>query len=454
LAQLTATTWAVALFWSAFALLLYVYLGYPLLAWMLRKARPRPVVRAPIEPSVTVIVVAHNEGHRIERRIENLLSSDYPRERLAIVIGSDGSTDDTVQRALRYRHHGVTVRTFSRRRGKPAVLNELIAAAEGEIIVLADARQRFEPDAIRTLVANFADPEVGAVSGELHLRKRRGTSPGGEGTGLYWKYEKFIRANESWIGSTIGATGAIYAIRRHLFEPIPPDTILDDVLIPMQIVRKGYRVLFETRARAHDLIAMNPREDFIRKARTIAGTFQLFARDLWMLNPLSCCVWFQALSHKALRLAIPVLHLAIFVANVALIGDVFYRMVLVAQVMFYVAALMGYFQARPERSRRARIERRRIARNDRARRMQADRRQAPRAPKRTPVFTIPYTMVLLGWATIVGFSRIVARRQRVTWERMPGEPGPRVVSRPVLWTTDPKIADVVISSVCSLRSPW
>jgi hypothetical protein len=348
----------------------------------------------------------------------------------------------------------VTVRSFSQWRGKPAVLNELIAAADGEIVVLADARQRFEPHAIRALVANFADPEVGAVSGELHLRKRSGTSPGGEGTGFYWKYEKFIRANESWIGSTVGATGAIYAIRRDLFEPIPPDTILDDVLIPMQIVRRGYRVLFETNARAHDLIAMNPKEDFIRKARTIAGTFQLFARDLWMLNPLSCRVWFQALSHKALRLSIPVLHLAVFVANVALVGDVFYRVVLVAQVMFYAAALMGYFQARPERSRRARIERRRIARNDRARRMHADRRQASRAPRRAPVFTIPYTMVLLGWATIVGFSRIVARRQRVTWERMPGEPGPRVVSRPVLLTTDPKVADIVISSVCSLRSPW
>jgi hypothetical protein len=144
-------------------------------------------------------------------------------------------------------------------------------------------------------------------------------------------------------------------------------------------------------------------------------------------------VWFQALSHKALRLAIPVLHLVVFAANVALIGSAFYRVLLVGQVMFYAAALMGYYQARPERCRRARIERRRSARNNPSRRMQADRRQAPRAPKRTPVFTIPYTMVLLGWATIVGFSRIVARRQRVTWERMPGEPGPRVASRPNLY---------------------
>jgi biofilm PGA synthesis N-glycosyltransferase PgaC len=423
-------TTPLVLFWGALALLVYVYLGYPVVAWMRRRIRPRPVARRPIEPHVTVVVVAYNEGHRIGRRIENLLRSDYPRERLAILVGSDGSTDDTVDRALRYRDQGVTVRDFGQRRGKPAVLNDLIGAAETEIVVLADARQRFEPGAVRALVANFADVEVGAVSGELHLRKRSGTSPGGEGTGFYWKYEKFIRANESWAGSTVGATGAIYAIRRDLFEPIPPDTILDDVLIPMQIVRRGYRVLFEADARAHDLIAMNPREDFIRKARTIAGTFQLFARYPWMLNPLRCRVWFEALSHKALRLAIPVLHLVVLAANVALVGAAFYRVLLAGQAVFYAAALMGYFQARPERSRRARIERRRIARADSGRRSYRDRRQAMRAPKRLPVFTVPYTMCLLGWATIVGFSRIVARRQRVTWERMPGEPGPRVASRP------------------------
>ena len=427
MAQLSAP---LLVFWIALALLVYVYFGYPLIAWLRRRARPRPVARAPIEPHVTVVVVAYNEGHRIARRLENLLAADYPREHLAIIVGSDGSTDDTVDIARRYEDRGVTVRSFGQRRGKPAVLNDLIASAESEIVVLADARQRFEPGAIRALVANFADAGVGAVSGELHLRKRSGTSPGGEGTGFYWQYEKFIRANESRSGSTVGATGAIYAIRRHLFEPIPPDTILDDVLIPMQIVRKGYRVLFEADARAHDLIAMNPREDFTRKARTIAGTFQLFARYPWMLNPLRCPVWFEAFSHKALRLAIPVLHLAVLAANVALLDAMLYRVLLAGQGVFYAAALMGHIQGRPERSRRARIERRRALRADAGRRMTTDRRRAVRAPKRTPVFSVPYTMCLLGWATIVGFSRIVARRQRVTWERMPGEPGPRVASRP------------------------
>jgi cellulose synthase/poly-beta-1,6-N-acetylglucosamine synthase-like glycosyltransferase len=405
---------AAALFWGAFALLLYVYLGYPAIAWLRRCVSPRPISRSPLEPYVSVVVVAHNEAHRIGRRIENLLSADYPHQRLSIIIGSDGSTDETVECARRYRNRGVVVREFGQRRGKAAVLNDLVACATGDIVVFADARQRFEEGAVRELVAGFADAEVGAVSGELHLRKRNGTSPGGEGAGFYWRYEKFIRANESWSGSTVGATGAIYAIRRHLFEPIPHDTILDDVLIPVTIVRKGYRVVFEACARAHDLISTSPSEDFIRKARTIAGTFQLFARQPWILNPWRSRVWFRAFSHKALRLTIPLLHVLLFAANLVLappavargsLGEIerldalFYGLFFAGQLMFYAAAVAGYFQVR--------------------------------SPRRSVFFTVPYTMCLLGWATVVGLGRFVARRQRVTWERMPGDPGPRVVSRPV-----------------------
>ena len=398
MAELTTT--AAVLFWTAFALAGYVYVGYPAIAWLRSRFFPRAVARGPIEPYVTVVVVAHNEGRRIGRRIENLLSSDYPRERLAIVIGSDGSTDDTVEIARRYCSEGVAVREFAQRRGKAAVLNDLMASAHGDVVVFADARQRFEAGALRALVANFADPRVGAVSGELHLTKRNGASSGGEGAGFYWKYETFIRASESWSGSTVGATGAIYAIRRRLYTPIPVDTILDDVRIPMGIVRKGYRVVFEPGARAHDLIPTTPSEDFVRKTRTIAGTFQLFAREPWILSPLRSTVWFQALSHKALRLAIPLLHAVMLLSN-AVVADVgLYGALLAGQVLFYAAAVAGYVQMRAGR-------------------------------RRSIVLTVPFTMCLLGWATIVGLGRFVARRQRVTWERMPGEPGPRVVSRPV-----------------------
>lgn len=365
------------LFWTSFLLLVYVYLGYPLVAWLRGHLCPKRADRAPIEPVVSVIVVAHNEAHLIGARIENLLESDYPRDKLEIIVGSDGSTDATSEIAGRYEARGVKVRNFGNRRGKAAVLDELIPSAQGEIVVLADARQSFEPQAIRALVADFADPHVGAVSGELMA------------SGFYWQYEKFIRANESWSGSTVGATGAIYAIRRELFEPIPADTILDDVLIPVRIARRGYRVLFEAKARAHD-VSVALRAEFARKTRTIAGTFQLFARESWLLNPIRSRLWFEALSHKALRLGIPIMHAVLFGANLAVaharVGDEGYRWMMACQLTFYAAALAG--------------------------------RAMPRSRRRL-VIVVPYTMCLLLWATMIGFLRFVTRRQQATWERVP-----------------------------------
>lgn len=374
----------IALFWLSLFLIGYVYAGYPMVAWLRGHLRAKACARANIHPRVTVIVVAYNEATRIERRIENLLGSKYPLDKIEIVIASDGSTDDTADRAERYEGRGVNVRRFHERRGKAAVLNDLVPAAAGDVVIFADARQRFEPDAISTLVADFADASVGAVSGELVLRKRKGE--GGSGAGFYWRYEKFIRANESWSGSTVGTTGAIYAIRRELFEPIPEDTILDDVLIPVRIARKGYRVLFEAEARANDWMPPAPAVELARKARTIAGTFQLFAREAWLMNPLRSPLWFEALSHKGLRLVVPALHLALFVANLALMHVWFYRGVMAAQLIFYAAALAGSGLGR--------------------------------ARKRPMIFAVPYTMCLMLWATMIGFMRFVTHRQRATWERV------------------------------------
>jgi poly-beta-1,6-N-acetyl-D-glucosamine synthase len=375
------------LFWASLALLFYVYAGYPCIAWMRGHLRPRRSVRAPIEPPVSVIVVAFNESTRICRRIENLLASDYTGS-LQILVGSDGSTDDTAERARRYERFGVTVMKFVERRGKAAVLNELVPRATGDVVVLADARQRFEPGAIRALVANFADPEVGAVSGELILAARKDEHRGGDGPGFYWKYEKFIRASESGSGSTVGATGAIYAIRRDLFDPIPEDCILDDVVIPLRIARRGYRVLFEAAARAYDWVPPAARAEFSRKARTIAGTFQLLARETWLLNPRRSPVWFEALSHKALRLTIPLVHALLFASNFHLVKlgvSWGYELTMVGQLAFYAAALSGHALAQ--------------------------------VGHRPMVLSVPYAICLMLWATIIGFVRFVTRRQHATWER-------------------------------------
>ena len=395
----------IALFWLCVGLLFYVYIGYPLLAIVRARLRPRPVTR-PVErrahpstiqfpdrraqalaPTVSVIVVAYNEASSIEARLENLVALDYPPSRLEVIVGSDGSTDDTVERARRYQPFGVRVHALTRRSGKPAVLNMLVPHASGEIVLFADARQRFEASTLRALVANFNDPAVGAVSGELMLEAAEDTAHAGHGAALYWRYEKAIRGAESRADSTVGATGAIYAIRRSLFVPIPDDTLLDDVLIPLRIVQQGYRVVFEPDARAFDRTSTTARQEFARKARTIAGTFQLFARERWLFNPRRNRLWFATMSHKGLRLVLPALHVGALAANVAAFEAWPYQWLLGGQALFYAAAIAGGIQRR--------------------------------GPHRIKLFTVPYTLCLLCWADVVGFYRFVTKRQPVTWERLP-----------------------------------
>lgn len=374
-------------FWVVLLLMAYVHLGYPAAAWLRALVRPLPHAPSPIEPAVSVVVVAYNEATRVAARLENLLALDYPKDKLEIILASDGSTDATVERARQYAEAGVVVRAFHTRRGKAAVLNDAIASAMGEIVVLADARQRFDPGAVRALVRNFADPSVGAVSGELLMTPDAAGAAVGKGVCFYWRYEKFIRRNESRAGSTVGATGAIYAIRKVLFEPIPEDTILDDVLIPLRIVRDGYRVLFEPEARAFDGASATARQEFVRKVRTIAGTFQLLVREMWVFDPFRNAVWFETISHKALRLMLPLLQLIVLTVNLRLATYVpVYRMVLAAQLLFYLAALAGAAQ---RQTRRPLI-----------------------------VLTVPYTICLLTWATIVGFVHFITRRQKATWDRV------------------------------------
>jgi cellulose synthase/poly-beta-1,6-N-acetylglucosamine synthase-like glycosyltransferase len=275
------------------------------------------------------------------------------------------------------------------------LLNALVPTASGDIVVLADARQAFDSNAVRALAAGFADPRVGAVSGELMLVPDDETAAAGHGAAFYWRYEKFIRSNESRLDSTIGTTGAIYAIRRELFEPIAEDTILDDVAIPLAVVRRGFRVVFEPAARAYDRTSATARQEFARKTRTIAGTFQLFARERWLFNPRGNRLWFETLSHKALRLTLPALHIALFLMNAALLSAWPYQWLFALQACFYAAALTGG--------------------------------AGVCARRRLPIVSVPCTICLLVWATLVGFVRFLTHRQAVTWERV----SPRTACQPV-----------------------
>ena len=339
------------LFWISAALIAYVYVGYPLLIAGLARLGGRPPRKAAFTdgawPPISIVVAARNEAARLPDRVTNLLEADYPGRREIIVV-SDGSTDGTAE-ALRPLRGYLTLIEVPRG-GKARALNAGVAAAKGDVIVFADARQRFAPNALRELVANFADPSVGGATGELLLDCETGdaASTVGDGVGLYWKYEKWQRRNESLLRSTLGATGAIYALRRSLWRDLPADTLLDDVLAPMRAVLAGYRVVFDESAVAFDAVSPDASAEARRKTRTLAGNYQILAQEPRLLVPFVNPVWLQYASHKVGRLVVPWALLLFLIASAALADDGWiYAAALVAQIAFYgLAGLGGLIEAR------------------------------------------------------------------------------------------------------------
>jgi biofilm PGA synthesis N-glycosyltransferase PgaC len=326
-------------FWGAVVLIGYAYAGYPAWLWMRGRLHPRPVQSAPIEPFVSMVMVVRNEEKVLEGKLDNLLSLDYPEAKSEIVVVSDGSSDRTDailhQYAQSPKVHAVLNQLS---RGKASGLNDALNVAHGEVVVFTDARQSIEASALRTLVSNFADPEVGCVSGELMLGDP-GTGEKTKGAGLYWRIEKSVRELESKSGSVVGATGAFYGVRRELLNPIPEETLLDDVYIPMQVVRAGKRVVFEPQARAWDIADQGTDREFARKVRTLSGNYQLLQLQPWLLsaeNPIR----FEFVSHKLLRLIVP-FALLLALLSCALIPTPLYRALFVLQLAFYVLSLLG-----------------------------------------------------------------------------------------------------------------
>lgn len=295
------------LFWISLIFVCYTYLVYPFLVVcagrLKRLVRHRAPVRSGGDPvlSVTMIIVVYNEQERIEAKLRNCRELDYPKELLTVCFVSDGSTDGTND-ILGSQGDILFIRD-ERNLGKPSRLNGALERCTSEIVVFSDVRQMYRHDAIKRLTENFNEPSVGAASGELVFRDPLDHTE--RSIGLYWTYEKMIRRAESDVDSTLGATGAIYAVRRSLVEPIPPDTVLDDIEIPLQAFRKGYRVIFEPEAVAYDAAVSEIGREFGRKTRTLAGNFQLFSRNPWLFNPFRNRIFIQTISHKLFRLLVP-----------------------------------------------------------------------------------------------------------------------------------------------------
>jgi poly-beta-1,6-N-acetyl-D-glucosamine synthase len=325
---------------ASLAILAYTFVGYPLLIATWARLRPRPVVRGSAQPSVAIIVVAFNEEARIGDKIETCLAQDYPAVRVRIVVASDGSTDATADVVRSYADRRVALLAFQSRRGKAACVNDAAASCDEEILVFTDARQALNANAVRSLIENFADPQVGAVSGEL-VFVNPDMSTFAQGVDAYWRYEKFIRQCEARAHSAPGVTGALYAIRRHCFHSIPPATILDDVAIPMLAIRAGYRVVYEARAHALDLVSQAPAQEKVRKIRTLAGNYQLLALMPWLLVPVVNPIFIQYVSHKVLRLLAPFAMLGLLLGSTALALESHpFAFLVMLQVLAYASPLL------------------------------------------------------------------------------------------------------------------
>ncbi len=310
------------------------------MVYVLGKIFPKKrIVSEQNSPTLTVVLAAYNEDQRIVNRLRNLLETNYSAEKIDIILVSDGSTDTTVEKAKSLNNPRIHVLAQATKAGKASCLNAGIAVAKGEIIIFGDVRQRFTPETIPLLVQHFQDPKVGAVSGSLEIDSS--ASAVGGGVDAYWKLEKFIRFHESQLDSSIGCTGAVYAIRRSLYRDLPADTLLDDVVTPMQIATQGFRVLFEPKALAFDPQSLEPEREWIRKQRTLAGNFQMLFRYLHWMFPWSCRLWWQLISHKYLRLAAPWLMALALISNALLLENSFYRWLFYGQCAFYLLAVLG-----------------------------------------------------------------------------------------------------------------
>lgn len=320
-------------------IIFYTYVIYPVMVGLAARARGRTNRRDPAaDRSVTIILAVYNEEASIARRLAEFsrsLESSGPRGEIVVV--SDGSTDGTVERARAFGGERVRIVELPVHLGKAEALNAGFRAARHEILVFADARQTWAEDTLRYLLENFADPAIGAVGGDIIMQSAPGVLAG---VGLYWRYEKWLRRQESRLDSTVGVSGSISAVRRVLFRPIPRGTILDDVYWPLRVVMEGFRVVHDERAVAFDRLPDRPRDEFRRKIRTQSGIYQLVARLPSVLSPRRNRVWFQFLSHKLGRLAVPWAMVAILVSSLTSPG-LLYGVVFWSEVGFVLVGLAG-----------------------------------------------------------------------------------------------------------------
>jgi cellulose synthase/poly-beta-1,6-N-acetylglucosamine synthase-like glycosyltransferase len=334
-------------FWTAISLIVYSYFIYPLLLIIMSNVKQvlsdsNTINELPLEdgklPNVTVIIAAYNEDSCIQARVENLLSLDYPQDKLTIRIGSDGSSDNTAQILESITAENFHAHIFEKNRGKMSVLNDLVESATDDILVMSDANTHFNPDAINALVKHFQNDSIGVVCGELNLVD---AESGINQDSIYWRYEQVLKFHEAQLGALLGANGAIYAIRKSLYVPLPANTIVDDFQIVMNVSKQKFKTIYDPSAIAIEEVAPNLAEEEGRRIRIGLGNYQAFFKMRWALNPLLGWRFIAYLSHKVCRWFVPHFMVIAFISNMILLSESFYQLTMLGQIAFYWIAYWG-----------------------------------------------------------------------------------------------------------------
>lgn len=374
-----------ALFWLLVLIVLYVYFGYPLLLVVLSRLRPAPLVqKADITPTVSLIIPAYNEEKVIAQKIENALALDYPRDRLEIIVASDGSTDGTNEIVRTFASQDVKLVALDLNQGKSSVQNQAQAEADGDILFFSDANVMLRPNALGKILRNFSDDQVGCVVGKVTYLNQGDTSVT-EGEGFYWRYELFLREKESEIGNFAMGSGPIMAIRRTLFQPLDPN-VGEDFVLPMWTAVNGFRVIYEPEAISEEILFQSTSASMFRtKGRVISKDLRGLFLCRAILNPFRhplCAL--GLISHKLLRWLVPYFLVALFTLNLLLLGQPFYNLTLALQVVFYALAILGYLWQK--------------------------RSKPPR------ILGIPFSFCLVNGAALLGVARLVLGKKSGQWE--------------------------------------
>jgi poly-beta-1,6-N-acetyl-D-glucosamine synthase len=375
------------IFFGSVAVIAYTYFLYPAILVFISRVKKShgAVSETSFLPRVAMVVSVYNEEQIIEEKLQNTVRIDYPSDMIRFVFGSDGSDDRTNEIMARHEDERFDFRLFKERRGKARVLNDLVPCSDAEVIVLSDANTFYEPDAVGRLVRHFRDPGVGAVCGQLVLDADNRTA-GGWGEGNYWQYENFLKRLESEISTTLGGVGPLYAIRKDLFVPLPTTKVItDDLLIPLNIIKKGFKMKYDEKAIASEKPANSVKGEFRRKVRISVGNFHGIAEFWPLLNPKYGFVSFALWSHKILRWSVPFLLIAVAISSALLaMESLAFKYLVMVEGVFVLAALLGLL-----------LEILRM---------------------RSSVVGLVYYFLATNAALLVGFFKFLFGRQRPTWD--------------------------------------